>query len=356
MGALLYILWSYIALLILAWVLLLFMAVEGIRRKAETMRAPEKPPRILLMVPCKGEDIGLEDNLRSAMRQDYGNYRAIAIVESRSDGAMGAIRKAGIGYMVSGGFRCAKCSGKVRNLAAAIRRFGGYDAYCIMDSDVYAWEGWLSSLARALGKNVGIATSFPIFEPVGGFWSRVKHVWGFVGIGLMENPATRFGWGGSLLFRRELLTGNFREFSESVSDDIPLTNFAKRRRMSIAYVPEARPVVRCDDDRARFFEWSTRQSAFAIRGNRRLLYYGLAFYGANSLLIISAVPLAFYNPLFLALLLPFAIGLARTFRRSGRHALWIIPAYAATSFIYAYNLAIASRTNRITWRGRHYDI
>jgi cellulose synthase/poly-beta-1,6-N-acetylglucosamine synthase-like glycosyltransferase len=356
MGALLI---CYVIFLFVIW---LFLTSAGIGRLIP--RAAAVPPqksrkrlKILLMVPCKGTDIALERNLRNATRQDYPNYRAVAIVESREDPAFRAIKSSGIDYMITD-FKCRNCSGKVRSLSSAIRHFKGYDAYCILDSDVNAWKGWLSSLAAAMGDNVGIATAFPTFNPVGGFWSKVKHIWGFVGQGLMENPETRFGWGGTLLFRKEILEdGGFDLFSESIADDIALTRLCQKRGLEIAYVPESNPMVDCRETAGSFIEWSNRQTAFSIVGNRRLLYVGLVYYSADLLLLVSAVILSlFYAHWLVVLLLPFVLSVAKAYQRSGRPDLLTIPICIVVSFAYLYNLANSAFMKRVEWRGREYEV
>ena len=49
--------------------------------------------RALVVVPCKGLDVGLEENLRAVMRQDYGDYEVTFVVESDDDPACTAIRR-----------------------------------------------------------------------------------------------------------------------------------------------------------------------------------------------------------------------------------------------------------------------
>ena len=349
---------SYLIFLLIIW---LPLSIAGIRslipRGAKPPRRTGKQLRILLMVPCKGRDINLVRNLRNATRQDYPNHRAVAIVESRRDPAFRAIKSSGIGYLIAD-FKCGNCSGKVRNLASAIRRFRGYDAYCILDSDVNANAGWLSSLAMAMDGKTGIATAFPTFNPLGGFWSKAKHVWGFVGFGLMENPRTRFGWGGSLLFRRELLEdGGFEKFSESVSDDIALTRLCRARGLSIAYVPEAGPVVDCRETAASFIEWSNRQTAFSVLGNRRNLYLGLVYYSAHLLLLVSSIILSISHSGWLAmLLLPFALYVVKSYRISGRPDPLTAVICLLLVFVYPYNMASSAFTREIKWRGRSYQL
>lgn len=347
----------YIIFLFVIWLFLSYGGIRGLIPKgAEQRQKQGRRLKILLMVPCKGTDIELARNLRNATRQDYPNYKAVAIVESRKDPAFSSIKASGIDYLIADS-KYQNCSGKVKNLATAISRFKNYDAYCILDSDVNAGRSWLSSLAAAMDDKTGIATAFPTFNPSNGrFWSKAKQIWGFVGLGLMENQETRFGWGGSLLFRKEILDGGgFDTFSESISDDIALTRLCRAKGLGIAYVPEAKPVVDCRESASSFIEWSNRQTAFSVLGDRKLLYVGLVYYSANVLLLVSAIILTiFLSPWFAILLLPFALFVAKSYQRSGRPDITTIPICFIVTFIYLYNIANSAFVRRIKWRGKSY--
>lgn len=348
---------GYIAFLSLIWIVLTFGGIRSLSaKKQESHSKVGKKLRILLMVPCKGPDIELERNLRNATRQDYPNYKAIAIVESTKDPAFKSIKASGIDYIM-GNFKCTG-SGKVKNLATAINKFKNFDAYCIMDSDVNVGKGWLSSLAGSMDKKTGIVTAFPIFNPIGGFWSKAKHIWGFVGFGLMENPKTRFGWGGTLLFRKELMKdGGFELFAKSVSDDITLTKLCKTRGLRLAYVPEARPIVDTKETASSFLEWSNRQTAFSVLGNRKILYLGLVYYGAGALLLASAIILTIWaSYLFAILLLPFILFTAKSYQRSEEADLATIPICFILTFLYLFNMANAAFSKRVLWRGKSYQL
>ncbi|MGD0510538.1 MAG: glycosyltransferase family 2 protein [Candidatus Micrarchaeaceae archaeon] len=327
-------------------------------RKKEVYKPTSYMPKTLVMIPCKGFDIGLKENLMAAKMQSYGNYEVVAIVASKGDTAFKSIRQTRTKFMVAD-LDCKDCSGKVRNIASALSKFKNYDAYVILDSDVLVGKDWLQLLVTPLAnRKVGISTAFPFFEPVGrGFWQKVKHAWGFVGQGMMENSRTRFGWGGSLAFKKDLLSKmDFDYFSESVSDDIALTNIARRKGLGIAYVPEANPVVRSDEDFGRFIEWSNRQTTLSVAGSRKILYFGLIFYSLSILLLVSAALLgALVNTLFFLLLAPFAVGAVVLYLRSGGRS-YMLGIYFIMNFIYLYNMIVASRTRTIEWRGRSYDI
>lgn len=315
-------------------------------------------PRILVILPCKGLDITLKDNLRSMKRQSYGNYALVAVVDSKDDSALKAIKELKIRYMV------ATCplngaSGKVRAICAAISKMKGYAIYVIADSDVLPERDWLAKLIAPLADNaIGMSTAFPLFRPMHGFWPRVKYAWGFVGQGLMESELTRFGWGGSMAFRRELLNGkNMRILKGSVSDDVALTKMVLADKLRIAYVANASIIVNTDDNLKQLLEWSTRQTALSIAGYGRNYRIALVFYPANILVLLSGIALAaLVNPVMLLLLLPFAVGAVRTYRRDPDRHPSVLVIYPIMCFFYLGNILAARRMHAITWRGMVYDI
>ena len=342
---------------------LLLLILLGLTYIASVRMEPENYPpfselSVLVIVPCKGIDYSLEENLRSIVDQDYPNYRVLAVVDAGDDPSVPIIERAGMKWGIAQD-QCSGCSGKVRAIASAVRNNPDFDIYVIADSDIVAGKDWLARLVSPFGsKEIGISTTFPYFNPVGGFWSRVKLIWGFVGLGMMESRLTRFGWGGSLAFRSSLLQGNGMEFFRSyVSDDIAITKLCKEAKLGIAYVKEAMPMINSPDDFRTFMEWANRQTALSIYATRNVFHYGILFYGATILLFVSAVIFSIaISPFFLILFLPSAINGARASTRSGRWPLSSFLISLIIPFIYLYNLVRASRMKKITWRGRDYTL
>lgn len=345
----------FIALLVLIFVGLTYIAsVRSTEEKYEDFQDAS----VLVMVPCRGQDYSLEENLRSIRSQKYENSRILAVVDSEDDEAVPAIKKAGLDYIVSQS-DCSRCSGKVRAIATAYEQNSGHDIYVIADSDILVRDDWLTKLVSPFkSEKVGISTTFPYFRPVGGFWSRVKLVWGFVGLGMMESRLTRFGWGGSLAFRKELFQGeNFDFFKTYVSDDIALTKTCKKLGYNMAYVKEAMPVINSPDDFGTFIEWANRQTALSVYATRNILVYGLLFYGAQVLLFVSSIILGlFASPVFLIFLLPTFINSIRAVSRAGRWPIWSFSISVIIPFLYFYNLVKAGRMGSIKWRGREYSL
>ncbi|KJE49694.1 MULTISPECIES: glycosyltransferase family 2 protein [Acidiplasma] len=314
-------------------------------------------PRTLVMIPCRGVDYSLEENLKSIINQDYPDYHAVTIVDSPDDPACSIINKLKIDCIVSD-FQCGKCSGKVRALCTAIEKYPDYEVYVIADSDILVSSQWLKYLIMPLGiDNAGISTTFPYFKPVGGFWSRVKEVWGFVGMGLMEAKLTRFGWGGSLAFKKSLLNNYFDYFCSNISDDTALTKIAKDKNLDLYYVKRAMPVVNSPENFEQFFEWANRQTALSIAASKKIFYYGILFYFSYMFLFFSAIFAGiFYNKLFLLFLIPEILYILNMIRRLNKVSPENVIAAILMPFIYTVNLFMANRMKNITWRGRVYNI
>ncbi len=348
-----FLLYAYTAFLAVVFSIMLYLSLG---RYKEEQYEPWLKPNVLVIVPCKGPDMTLDDNLRSLKAQDYNKYDIVAVVDDWKDLAVPHIKKAGIRSILSGG---GIGSGKVNAIATAIEKYRGYDLYVIADSDCLMGNDWLRRLIAPLkDKEVGLATAFPYFMPRGGFWSRVKLVWGFAGQGMMESRVLRFGWGGSLAFRRGLLNGNsLKSFRSSLSDDIAITRIVKDRGEKIAYVKEAQPIVYSNDDRKTFLEWSNRQTSLSVMGDKTVFYSGITFYLAVIMLNLSALAMAItYSYLYLAFLLPLVLGTVKNGMRLKSRCNDFVLINTIMPVVFLMNLVAAARMKRIIWRGQQYEL
>lgn len=313
--------------------------------------------KTLVILPCKGVDYTLDENLKSLKNQSYKNYKIVAVVDSEDDPATGYIKSNGIEYVInqcqSGG------SGKVKAITTALRKFDDYDAYVIVDSDVNADRNWLLYLLRPLiDDSNGISTTFPYFEPKNGFWSKFKTAWGFVGMGMMQSDITVFGWGGSLAFRRELFDEkSLNDFAEAVSDDMAITDLCKAGGKKVAYVPESVVIINSPDDWPVFREWSIRQTSLLLSKSRNAYYIGILLYGSSALLFIGAIFLSmFVSDYFLVLFIPLLMNEIKMFRRLRKKQFIYILIQILLPFFYVWNLVVGSKTREISWRGNRYNL
>ncbi len=314
--------------------------------------------RALVILPAKGLDLELDENLASLRNQGYASYDLIAVVDSKGDESVPMLEKENIGYTVADA-DCVNCSGKVRAIYSALSKFPDYDRYVVADSDIRAKHTWLEDLLLPLSdSNVGVSTTFPIFYPRGGFWSKFKMFWGLVGQSMMESNLTKFVWGGSMAFRRDLLdVESLKLFSESVSDDIAVLRIAKGKGFQISYVPEARPMIYSRENFNQFMEWSNRQTAFSIYSTNKTFSFGMVYYMVSIYLIISSIVLGVLSDaLFLVFLFPYAFNSVNSLRKVPVKV-WYFPVFTLIlPFVYVWNLMSGMVRKEVVWRGRNYSL
>ena len=349
---------SLYILLTFTILLFIFQLFLNLPKKKIEKKYPEYTGKVLVMVPCKNIDYTMKDNLSSLKYQDYTNYDLIAIIDSKDDPAFKVVNELGIRYILTN-YECQGCSGKVRALSTAMTKFTGYSVFVIADSDIMAKKDWLSKLVSPFViPSTGITTTFPYFKPMGGIWSKVKTLWGFVGQGMMESDITRFGWGGSLAFRKELINdASMKYFSSRVSDDTALTKICKDSGYNIEYVAGAQPIINSPDDFKTFHEWSVRQTALSISSDSRILYLGIAVYFTQIWVFIMAfILIPFFSLYSLIFLIPTLLGEIRMNERLKETYFSYYVIFLLLPFFYLYNLLAASFKDEISWRGNTYQL
>ncbi|MGC8483902.1 MAG: glycosyltransferase [Thermodesulfobium sp.] len=315
-------------------------------------------PRVLVVVPCRGKDHEMEINFNSLLKQDYSNFEIVAVVDSEDDEALEVIKSLGINYLITDHYSKA-ASGKVRAITTAIRRMKGFEIIALADSDTIVPEHWLKELIFPLHKKeIGAVSTYPRFIPKGGFWSKVKEIWGYMGINMMEFRPSRFVWGGSVAFRSELMDeDSLNYFSMAVSDDAAITKICRDKKVGIAYSPAASPKIVVKDDKKTFLKWAERQMAVSIIFDKRALvggifvYVGIVFY----LVLITFITIMI-NPFFIIGYVPYVLNLINSGMRDPKNAAWLIPISILLPFIYLYNMVKGAKSTHIDWRGTSYRI
>ena len=349
---------SLYVLLTFTILLFIFQFFLNLPRNKKEKSYAEYSGKVLVMVPCKNMDFTLKENLVSLKNQDYHNFDIIAIIDSKDDPAFKVINELGIRYILTN-YDCKGCSGKVRALSTAMTKFTGYSVFVIADSDILVKKDWLSKLVSPFViPSTGLTTTFPYFKPMGGIWSKVKTLWGFVGQGMMESDITKFGWGGSLAFRKELINdSSMKYFSSRVSDDTALTKICKDAGYNIEYVPGAQPLINSPDDFKIFHEWSVRQTALSISSDSRILYLGIAVYFTQIWVFLMAfILIPFFGFYSLILLIPTLLGEIKMNGRLKETDYLYYLIYLILPFFYLYNLLAASFKDQISWRGNTYKL
>ena len=377
--------------------LLAFLSLRGESKRARYVRSrlsetPAALPPATVVVPVKGEDYRLGENLQALASLDYPDFELIVAAQRAADIPPRVLparvrvvlaRRAG----ASASEKSVSASEKVENLAAAVRASRSRsELLAFADSDARVSAGWLRALAAPFSEEgVGASTGYRWFFPdtpaiwTWGFWRTgawelMRSVWDAVAGGALGPGDCPFAWGGSMaILKTTYFAARVPDYwREAVSDDYALTAAVRAAGLRVAYAPGALVGSREPAGPGRFFEWSRRQLLLTRVYCPRLWWPALAahfFYVAG--MVASGVALAAGHRLAAAVLAGQLIpGMWKGYRRASL-ARACLPEYAswfrlwgwthaalvpAATWAWLISLAASAFGDSIEWRGRRYRL
>ena len=235
--------------------------------------APLKPRRVALFAPCKGHDVGLQENLRPLFEQDHPNYSLALIVQSANDAACGPIRRLMAQYphvaakmLIAGEARDE--GQKVHNLRVATANLArDVEIIAFVDSDARPRRNWLRQIVERLERvEVGAVTGYRWFLPLRGTLLN------YLSYGINSAVAAGLGpgghhliWGGSWAVRRDTFDAlKLREaWRGTLSDDLVATRALHRAKLRIDFEPNCMLASPLDNDWRQTLAFLRRQYVIA---------------------------------------------------------------------------------------------
>jgi cellulose synthase/poly-beta-1,6-N-acetylglucosamine synthase-like glycosyltransferase len=365
--------------------------------KSELAKAPSDfAPFVTVIVPCRGLDAGLAENLRSLVDQDYPNHETLFVVDDKNDGAVPIIEKvmrtkaetravASVPDTKLIVANSAKgCSQKVENLREGVLHAADRsEAFVFADSDVRPSKIWLRSLVAPLqNEQVGAATGYRWFiSEKPGFASEMRSAWNAsIASALGPNTKTNFCWGGSMAIRRDVFKRiEMREkWRGTLSDDFAVTRAMSEAGLPIVFVPQALTASVENCTFRELLEFTTRQMKITRVYARHL--WALSLFGSavfTSVMLASWPIVVFRNTsdfavfaamVTLLLVTIFSVGKAwlrlkavrlvlRQYRSELERQFWTQNTFwLVTPVIFLYNSLAALFSRRLLWRGIRYEL
>ncbi len=304
--------------------------------------------KVSVIIPTRGIDVNLENNIVSLLSQDYPDEYEVIYVVDDDDTVKDILKKYNV-KIVTTEYLCEKCSGKIRAQLTGLKYAKG-EVIVFGDSDTYYPKYWLRELVAPLGEYMA-STTFSLAKPFkitlqnlirAGFWTLA-----------FESQAIggTFLWGGSMALKKEFFTKDvIEELSNEWCDDCTLTRIVKRRKGKIAFVGRAEPLNVYDE--RKLITWAKRQvitvRVYSSRGAKAYLFF---------IPLMLLILLAFIFTLNLLFITPFILWIIKNILR-GRNKYSIIPAVLSILGIFFawIVLVISWREKEIVWRDRVYSI
>jgi cellulose synthase/poly-beta-1,6-N-acetylglucosamine synthase-like glycosyltransferase len=344
-------------------------------------------PKALVLVPCRGAEAGLEENLDAILGQAYPGYRVTFCVDRLDDPAVPVIERVRARHDTPSGIAGAAdlpgLGGKALALLGGLAERGpSTEVVAFLDSDIRPDPGFLRALVQPLAlPTIGATTGYRWYVPVrGGLWSAVRSAWNAAGLNIFFSDRYNFLWGGAWAIRKEVLDrlDLAAAWRGTLSEDLASTARVKRAGLRVQFVPRAVAPTLEDCDRRQCVAWSDRQTAMVALWGRHIRNFAALTYGVfdGSLLLGflcvilgGLVGVGFLIPAGLFLFDGPVAVLNGTLRRRavfrgspGLAPSWRVPAgtWALANLIVpwliAANLVRTRRVRRIDWRGKRYEI
>lgn len=259
-------------------------------------------PFASVIVPCRGLDQDLNDNLSALLRQDYLEYEVVFVVDDEKDAAVAIIeevsrldRKTVKKIRLIVAKKTTESSQKVENLREAVMHVSANSqVFVFADSDARPGENWLRDLIAPLeNEAIGAATGYRWFiSKESSFASEMLSVWNAsIASALGKNTKTNFCWGGSMAIRRDTFERlDIREkWHGTLSDDFAVTRAMNEAELPIYSVPRAFVASVEDCTLRELFEFTNRQMKITRVYAPKLWILSLVGSGLFNLVLLWAI-------------------------------------------------------------------
>lgn len=360
-------------------------------RREMARSLPDFTPFASVIVPCRGLEEGLAENITPLFQQNYRAFEIIFVTGQADDPALRVVNevtknnsgsRAATRVIIAG--EAHDCGQKVHNLSAAVSEVNPRSEVLVfVDTDARPHSEWLRSLVAPLhDERVGAATGYRWFFPVaGGLASQLRSVWNAsIASALGEREDKNFCWGGSTAIRRATFDRLkvVERWQGTISDDFTLTRVLQEAKLLIHFVPACLVASIGDCTARELLEFTNRQLKITrvyapdlwtplLIGS---LLFSMVFFGGLALVTVRAILGLSYELTLAALVLIYALGTAKAYIRLKAVAIPLasykkqlsrsLPAHLVlwpfASAVYLCNAVVAAFSRRIKWRGITYEL
>ncbi|MFK7769210.1 MAG: glycosyltransferase family 2 protein [Mariniblastus sp.] len=311
------------------------------RHQKETTPTQHTYARSCVIIPCKGVESGLRENLTSFLRQDHPNYEVFFVIEHESDPAATLIynlmeenRCVKTRLIVAG--RAENCGQKTHNLRMATKQLSQeIEVLVFADSDAKPNKTWLRWLVNGIGnEGLGARTGYRWMIPAkNNFPTLIVCSISNAIAAMLGRGKHNLVWGGSWAIHRKVfdLVGVRESWYGALSDDLVASRALRNAGLRIEFEPQCVCTTKVRFSTKEMTNYLRRQLLISRQYSPKFWYAGMAIVASSQIGFWAAIVtgvwgisqgmLLGYFALTSAVLL-YVMGVARSVLRSdiGRRA------------------------------------
>jgi ceramide glucosyltransferase len=348
-------------------------------------------PVTAIICPCKGTELGLEDNLTALTKFEFPNYEIFFVLATSLDPALKVIERVKaastrpVHIVIAGPGE--GVGEKVYNLRRAVEALPAqFEVMVFADSDVRLPRGWLTKLVAPLqDSRTGATTAYRWIIPSrpmgdGGFASALASAWNAAIATMLGSSKENFCWGGATAIRKSMFDDveALQAWEGALSDDFALTAALEQHGKPIVFVPECMAATLHPWTGKGLVEFTNRQIAITrVYSSKRWVLGAVAHLGYSITLIYAFVAIlaAMINgdPWIQMVMLTAVIPLLAAVKGALRTLVLgeLLPEYKAkinewswvwtvlapvVPFLFAWNFLCSLLSKTIRWRGIRYEM
>jgi ceramide glucosyltransferase len=345
-------------------------------------------PRVSVMIPCKGVDLGFAENIAAVFEQDYPAYEVLFVTATEDDPAHVELNRIieqheglTIRLMVAG--IDPRRGQKITNLLKAVENVSKEtEVFVFLDADIRIHKTFLRYLVAPLrNETVGATTGFPWYLPQkGNMGSILRSLWGAGALPLLVDPDRNFTSGAANAIKRTIFdTADIRTaLDRSISDSFAITNSVRKLGLQIEFVPQCLVISPDNSTLLETLKWTNRQTiisrvysppfwwmvfiTYSFSNTMLILGIFLLLLGVAgeymfllpSLLMLSIIPLEIISALILLPVIQQLIPEHKTQINQLKWRYFLFTPFA--SILIMVNSLVSLTTNEIVWRGVRYKL
>ncbi len=274
-------------------------------RKAKDREPEDYAPPATLILPFRGLDPGLEDNLRAFLALEYPDLQIVLVTDTRDDPCVPVLTRLcdshpGVEAKVVYAGLASDRGQKIHNLLHALHHLRDRDQVIAFgDSDIRPSSQWLRYLIAGLkDAQVGVSTGFRWYVPLRQhFASVMRSVWNAAVATLMGGSKVPFAWGGAMAIRRDTFTACrvIDYWKHALADDFAITLAVKDHGRSVRFEPHCLSFSHEDCTLRQLLEWSFRQLTITRVYDPKLWGFGLVSELLSNVIFWGGVVIVFVS-------------------------------------------------------------
>jgi cellulose synthase/poly-beta-1,6-N-acetylglucosamine synthase-like glycosyltransferase len=339
--------------------------------------------KVSVILPCRGMEEGLEDNIASIINQNYKSFEII-FVTTKNDKSYSVLEKINNEFpnltKICIASEAKACSQKMQNQFNALHRVCKQAEYILfLDSDGKLDNDFIQNMvSKFYQDDIGLVTGWRWYIPNNkNSLTFIRSAWNAAVFPFLINNNHNIAFGGAMMIKKELFysIGADKVWLKILSDGLTLASLVKKSGKKVIFAPNCIVASSENDSISSLVEWTNRQTTISrvyMKAFWRMTSLGylsqiflmlfcmtIALYQQNYLLasmcvicyLLSMVINGFFLLKGIMKLLPAEI--SKEIKRNFMKYIFWAP---FANFLYGFNIVRSLVSNEIEWRGIKYKI